>query len=188
MIIVIGGDDNYKDADEEDRDFISRWAKRKISSQFSEECLDGRKSFIFSWNKKHRDVHEAALLHYFDPSKKGQKFQYQPPPRKQPPKPVTPHSARSRKPTPPLTRCSSLQEEGKYDSKLLSRLKSSWHSEEGTTGQSAVDEEEQNQDRRFSSTENRSTYRDRVNTAPSTRNQEAESKEMLPQSTGKTRG
>ena len=40
--------------------------------------MDGRKSFIFSWNKKHRAIHEEALLHYFDPSKKGQKFEYQP--------------------------------------------------------------------------------------------------------------
>ena len=40
--------------------------------------MDGRKSFIFSWNKKHRGIHEKALLHYFDPSKKGQKFEYQP--------------------------------------------------------------------------------------------------------------
>ena len=41
--------------------------------------MDGRKSFVFSWNKKHREIHEEALLHYFDPSKKGQKFEYQPP-------------------------------------------------------------------------------------------------------------
>ena len=40
--------------------------------------MDGRKSFIFSWNKKHRAIHEEALLHYFDPSKKGQKFEYHP--------------------------------------------------------------------------------------------------------------
>ena len=41
--------------------------------------MDGRKSFVFSWNKKHREIHEEALLHYFDPNKKGQKFEYQPP-------------------------------------------------------------------------------------------------------------
>jgi len=41
--------------------------------------MDGRKSFVFSWNKKHREIHEEALLHYFDPSKKGQKFEYQRP-------------------------------------------------------------------------------------------------------------
>ena len=59
---------------------ISRWAWRKIAhSQFKEEFIDGRKSFIFSWNEKHRPIHEEALLHYFDTSKKGQKFEYQPP-------------------------------------------------------------------------------------------------------------
>ena len=78
MIIVIGGDDNYKDEDEENRTVLSRWAWRKVSSQFDEEYIDGRKSFIFSWDKKHREIHEEALLHYFDPSKKGQKFEPQP--------------------------------------------------------------------------------------------------------------
>ena len=77
VIIVIGGDDNYKGDDEENREVISRWAKRKVSSQFGEECFDGRKSFIFSWNKQHRVIHEQALRHHFDPNKKGQKFHYQ---------------------------------------------------------------------------------------------------------------
>ena len=54
--------------------------------------MDGRKSFVFSWKKKHREIHEEALLHYFDPSKKGQKFEYQPP---QEPSSQTPQSARS---------------------------------------------------------------------------------------------
>ena len=79
-MIVIGGDDNYKNEDEEDREFISRWARRKISSQFCEEFLDGRKSFVFSWDTKHREIHEKALLHFFDPRKKGKKFEYYPPP------------------------------------------------------------------------------------------------------------
>ena len=56
--------------------------------------MDGRKSFVFSWNKKHRAIHEEALLHYFDPSKKGQKFEYQPP---QGPSSQTPQSASSTK-------------------------------------------------------------------------------------------
>ena len=60
---------------------ISRWAKRKKSSQFRKELLNGSKSFIFSWNKKHGAIHEEALLHYFDPSKKVQKFEYQPKPK-----------------------------------------------------------------------------------------------------------
>ena len=50
-----------------------------MSSQFKEEFLDGRKGFVFSWDEKHRPIHEEALLHYFDPSRKGQKFEYQPP-------------------------------------------------------------------------------------------------------------
>ena len=79
VIIVIGGDNKYKGEDEEERAVISRWAKRKVISQFGEEYLDGRKSFIFSWNKQHRAVHEQALLHHFDPNKKGQKFKYRPP-------------------------------------------------------------------------------------------------------------
>ena len=57
---------------------ISRWVKRKVSSQFKDEFLDGRKSFIFSWNKSYRKIHEEALLHYFDPSKRGQKFEWKP--------------------------------------------------------------------------------------------------------------
>ena len=81
VIIIIGGDDNYRSEDEKDRVIISRWARRKISSQFSEEFLDGRSSFIFSWNKQHREIHEEALLHFFDPRKKGQKFEYQPKPK-----------------------------------------------------------------------------------------------------------
>ena len=80
MLIVIGGDGHYTDEDEEERSVISRWARRKVASQFNEEYLDGRKSFILSWNKQHREIHEKALLHYFD-SKEGQKFEYQPKPK-----------------------------------------------------------------------------------------------------------
>ena len=39
--------------------------------------MDGRNSFVFSWNKKHRPIHEEALKHFFDPSKNGEKFEYQ---------------------------------------------------------------------------------------------------------------
>ncbi|CAH3163888.1 unnamed protein product [Porites lobata] len=74
VLVVIGGDDSYKDSAEEQSSFLSRWARRKISSQFSEEYLDGRKSFIFSWDKQHRSIHEEALLHYFNPDKKDEKF------------------------------------------------------------------------------------------------------------------
>ena len=37
--------------------------------------MDGRKSFIFSWNKKHRAIHEEAMLHFLDPGKKEKKFE-----------------------------------------------------------------------------------------------------------------
>ncbi|XP_022804624.1 uncharacterized protein LOC111341861 isoform X3 [Stylophora pistillata] len=84
VLIVIGEDNNYKDSDEKDRSVISRWSRGKVASQFGEEYLDGRQSFIFSWNKKHREIHEQALLHYFDPSKTGKKFEYQPKPKPQP--------------------------------------------------------------------------------------------------------
>ena len=84
MLIVIGRDDYYKDRDEEEKFVISRWARRKVASQFDEEYLDGRKSFIFSWDKQHREIHEKALLHYFDPSKDGQKFEYEPKPEEEP--------------------------------------------------------------------------------------------------------
>ena len=76
---MIGGDSYYKDQAEEARFVISRWAKRKVASQFLEEYLDGRQSFIFSWDKQHRPIHEEALRHYFDPSKRGYKFEYTPP-------------------------------------------------------------------------------------------------------------
>ncbi|XP_078380137.1 uncharacterized protein LOC144663070 [Oculina patagonica] len=81
VIVVIGGDGNYKNETEEEKSVISRWAWRKIAhSQFKEEFIDGRKSFVFSWNKKHRAIHEEALLHFFDPNKTGLKFEYQPKP------------------------------------------------------------------------------------------------------------
>ena len=74
VLIVIGGDDSYEDSAEEKNSFLSRWARRKMSSQFSEEYLDGRKSFIFSWDEGHRPIHEEALLHYFEPHKRAKKF------------------------------------------------------------------------------------------------------------------
>ena len=95
VLLVIGGDDQYRDEDEEERVVISRWARRKVASQFKEEFLDGSESFILSWNKQHREIHEEALLHYFDPSKKGQKFHYQPKPKPVPmPKPEEPETNR----------------------------------------------------------------------------------------------
>ena len=78
VLLVIGGDDHYKDEDEKEKHFLSDWARKTVCRQFRTDLLDGRKSFIFSWDKEHRPVHEEALLHYFDPSKKRQKFVHQP--------------------------------------------------------------------------------------------------------------
>lgn len=76
VIIVIGGDDNYKNEfeNEVEQSVLSPWARRIVSVQFSKEYLDGRKSFVFSWDKKHRPIHEEALMHFFDPDKKGERF------------------------------------------------------------------------------------------------------------------
>ena len=60
---MIGGDSYYRDENEEARSVISRWARRKVASQFREEYLDGRQSFIFSWDEKHRMIHEEAMRH-----------------------------------------------------------------------------------------------------------------------------
>lgn len=72
--MVIGGDSNYKDEDDERQNVLSRWALRIVNLQLKEEFRDGRKSFVFSWNEKHRPIHEEALLHFFDPSKAGVRF------------------------------------------------------------------------------------------------------------------
>ena len=68
--MVIGGDSNYKDEAEETQNVLSRWALRVVNPQLKEEFRDGRKGFVFSWNEKHRSIHEEALLHFFDPSKR----------------------------------------------------------------------------------------------------------------------
>ena len=74
VVVVIGGDSNYKDKTEENQNVLSRWALRKVNLQLKEEYRDGRKSFVFSWDEKHREIHEEALLQFFDPNKKGLKF------------------------------------------------------------------------------------------------------------------
>nr|XP_058942211.1 uncharacterized protein LOC131770508 [Pocillopora verrucosa] len=141
VVVVIGGDDNYKGVDEENREVISRWAKRKVSSQFSEECLDGRKSFIFSWNKQHREIHEQALLHHFDPNKKGQKFEYQPDQRKEQRKAATPPPSRSKEVIPPFRRCCSVSGERQYESEPPLKPESSLHHCEAVTGAREIKEE-----------------------------------------------
>ena len=74
MLIVIGEDERYKDKDEEEKAVISHLGKNEISVQIRRELVDGRKSFVFSWNKEHRPIHEEAMLHFLDPSKNGQEF------------------------------------------------------------------------------------------------------------------
>ena len=70
---MITGDRNK--AEEQGADVVlSYWARRQVSYHFSEEFLDGRKSFIFSWDKQHRAIHEEAMLNYFDPGTKNKKF------------------------------------------------------------------------------------------------------------------
>ncbi|XP_022804648.1 uncharacterized protein LOC111341876 isoform X2 [Stylophora pistillata] len=76
VVVIIGGDDNYEGKEEENKAVLSRWARSKVSSQFGKEYLDGRKSFSFSWHTNHRAIHEKALIHFFDPSKRGEKFDY----------------------------------------------------------------------------------------------------------------
>ena len=74
VVVVIGGDGNYKDEAEERRHVLSRWALRIVNLQLKEDFRDGRKSFVFSWNEKYRDIHKEALLHFFDPGKAGVRF------------------------------------------------------------------------------------------------------------------
>ena len=78
VIVVITGDDNYIHSVEEQTSVLSGWVRRKVSSQFKEEFLDGRKSFVFSWNKEHRPIHEEAMLHFLDPGKNGEIFVREP--------------------------------------------------------------------------------------------------------------
>ncbi|EDO32217.1 predicted protein [Nematostella vectensis] len=67
VLIVIGGDDNYKTQEERDTSVLSQWARGKVSSQFKEEYMNGSRSFIFSWDKHHHPIHEDALQHFLDP-------------------------------------------------------------------------------------------------------------------------
>ena len=72
--MVIPGDINYKNSAGEQNSVLSRWAYHKVSSQVDEQFIDGRKSFIFFWDKELRPIHEEAMLHFLDPEKKGEKF------------------------------------------------------------------------------------------------------------------
>ncbi|XP_048589106.1 uncharacterized protein LOC5503224 isoform X2 [Nematostella vectensis] len=84
VLIVIGGDDNYKTQEERDTSVLSQWARGKVSSQFMEEYMNGSRSFIFSWDEHHHPIHEDALQHFLDP---GKTDEFVPKPRPLPPKP-----------------------------------------------------------------------------------------------------
>ena len=63
--------------------------------------MDGRQSFIFSWDEKHRMIHEEAMRHFLDPGKRGSKFEYTPP--RPLPKPIEPKATQPLpKPIPPV--------------------------------------------------------------------------------------
>ena len=136
VIIVIGGDNKCEGDDEEERGVISLWAKRKVSSRFSEEFLDGRNSFIFSWNGQHREIHEQALLHHFDSRKKGQKFEYQPDQRKEQPTAAKPPPSRLKEIIPPL----SLSGKRQYESEPSLKPESSLRHYEAVTGAREIKE------------------------------------------------
>ena len=98
---MIGGDSYYRDENEETRSVISRWARRKVASQYREEYMDGRQSFIFSWDEKHRMIHEEAMRHFLDPGKRGSKFEYTP--SRPSSKPIEPKAPKPLpKPIPPV--------------------------------------------------------------------------------------
>ena len=106
---MIGGDDNYKSESEENESFISHWAKRRIAlPQFREELIDGRKRFVFSWNKSSKAIHVEALVHYFDPNAQGRKFEHQSHKRSIQSKPQTPSFANVTDLDPDLTLASSV--------------------------------------------------------------------------------
>ncbi|KAM7448071.1 hypothetical protein ABFA07_003809 [Porites harrisoni] len=77
VLVVIGGDKKYANSEEKQNKFISQSAFSAIKTQLQMKFIDGRQSFIFSWDDSHRPIHEEALLHYFDPSRRGQKFEHQ---------------------------------------------------------------------------------------------------------------
>lgn len=106
---MIGGDDNYKSESEENESFISHWAKRRIAlPQFRQELIDGRKSFVFSWNKSPKAIHVEALVHYFDPNAQGRKFEHQSLKRSIQSKPQAPSFANVTDLDPALTLASSV--------------------------------------------------------------------------------
>lgn len=109
-MIIIGGDKYYKDEEEKEQFVISRWVRRKVASQFDEGYFDGRESFIFSWNKEHREIHEEALEYYLNPNKRGEKFRYEPKPT-----PAAPETTDSSKEVINIGACDLLVENDELD-------------------------------------------------------------------------
>ena len=52
---------------------------RKFRHNSKRNILTDEKVSFFSWHKNHRVIHEKALLHFFEPSKMGEKFDYNEP-------------------------------------------------------------------------------------------------------------
>ncbi|XP_077984307.1 uncharacterized protein LOC144438951 [Glandiceps talaboti] len=67
VIVIIAGDKHYGDKTES----ISRWARHKIASQFSQEYLSGKKGLVFSWDTKPEIHHKEALLKYMEGTFEG---------------------------------------------------------------------------------------------------------------------
>ncbi|KAI8513755.1 hypothetical protein Bbelb_080790 [Branchiostoma belcheri] len=90
VVVVIGGDDRYKDG-EQDTSVLSTWAYHKIAAQFDDTNLDGRRGFVFSWDQRHNPVHEGALGSYLSAilsDKPGLEEPFKPSPPKVPPRPL----------------------------------------------------------------------------------------------------
>ncbi|XP_006824037.1 uncharacterized protein LOC102804686 [Saccoglossus kowalevskii] len=60
VIVVIGHDNNSTDQ----KRLISKWAYRKIASQFDTEYLEGPTSYVFSWQDAPHEYHVMAVLDY----------------------------------------------------------------------------------------------------------------------------
>ena len=80
--------------------------------------MDGRKSFTFSWNQKHREILEEVKRHSFDSRKKGQKFEHQQRRRLSPNPPTPPPSRVAAHIVTPRRRQSSLPESPRVEDKF----------------------------------------------------------------------
>ena len=58
VLVVIAHDDNYDDNSDT---FISRWATRKIASQFQQDLLTGPNGYVFSLGDHPKRYHRKTL-------------------------------------------------------------------------------------------------------------------------------